>query len=56
MVFIIGKNGRTLKKIASLARADLESLLDRKVFLECFVKVRTAWRDDERFLENEYEQ
>ncbi len=53
---IIGKNGRTLKKIASLARADLESLLDRKVFLECFVKVRTAWRDDERFLENEYEQ
>lgn len=53
---IIGKNGRTLKKIASLARQDIEKLLDRKVYLECFVKVRESWRDDERFIEGEYEQ
>lgn len=53
---IIGKNGQTLKKIASQARADIEELLDRKVYLECYVRVRPSWRDDERFLEQEYEQ
>ena len=53
---VIGKNGQTLKKIATAARKDIEDLLNRQVFLECYVKVRQAWRDDERFLEEEYEQ
>lgn len=51
---IIGKNGESLKKTASIAREDMEKLLGRKVFLECFVKVREGWRDDERYIaENE---
>jgi GTP-binding protein Era len=39
-----------MKRIASEARAEIEHLLDRKVFLEVFVKVRPGWREDPRFL------
>lgn len=42
---IIGKNGDTLKKIATFAREDLEKLYDKKVFLDVWVKVRENWRD-----------
>lgn len=52
---VIGKNGENLKKTASLAREDMEKLLGKKVFLECFVKVKEDWRDDERYI-LEYEQ
>ena len=48
---IIGKGGQMLKKIATAARLDCESLLDTKVNLQCWVKVREAWRDNERLLD-----
>lgn len=42
---IIGKGGEMLKKIGSYARADIEKLLDKKVFLELWVKVKEDWRN-----------
>ncbi len=44
---IIGKGGQMLKKIASAARLDIEELLGVKVNLQCWVKVREDWRDNE---------
>ncbi len=47
---VIGKGGRQLKNIGSQARADLERLLDGKVYLQLWVKLREDWADDERSL------
>ena len=47
---IIGTNGDRIKKIGEQARADIESLLDCKVMLRTWVKVRSGWSDDERAL------
>jgi GTP-binding protein Era len=47
---IIGAGGERLKRIGSEARQELETLLDAKVFLELFVKVRSGWADDEEHL------
>ena len=47
---IIGKGGQMLKKIASAARLDIEELLGVKVNLQCWVKVREDWRDNENLL------
>ena len=44
---IIGRGGAMLKKIASEARTDLETFLDTKVNLKCWVKVRDDWRNNE---------
>ena len=44
---IIGKGGQMLKRIASAARMDIEELLGVKVNLQCWVKVREDWRDNE---------
>lgn len=44
---IIGKNGATLKKIGSMARADLEKFFGTKVFLELWVRVKENWRDSQ---------
>ena len=49
---VIGKNGALIKAAASEARKEIEELLDCKVFLECFVKVREGWRDDNNFINN----
>ncbi|HJD21686.1 MAG TPA: GTPase Era [Candidatus Gemmiger faecigallinarum] len=49
---VIGKGGQMLKKIASAARLDCEELLGAKVNLQCWVKVREGWRDNERQLDN----
>ncbi len=52
---MIGKQGSMLKKIGTLARADLEKLLDKKVFLELFVRVEDEWRSrDARITEYGY--
>jgi GTP-binding protein Era len=48
---LVGKGGEMLKKIGTAARQEIERILDTKVFLELFVKVRPGWRDSERFLE-----
>ncbi len=47
---VIGKGGRQLKKIGSQARADLERLLEGKVYLQLWVKLREDWADDEQSL------
>jgi GTP-binding protein Era len=47
---VIGRAGARLKQIGSAARADIEKLLGRHIFLNLFVKVREHWRDDERAL------
>lgn len=49
---IIGKSGSMLKKIGSQARRDMESLLDTKVNLQLWVKVKKDWRDSEFLLKN----
>lgn len=47
---IIGKNGSMIKKIGMLARRDIETLLNEKVYLDLFVKVVDNWKDKEHFL------
>ncbi|MEM7018112.1 MAG: GTPase Era [Pseudomonadota bacterium] len=47
---VIGKQGQALKAIGTQARIDLEKLLERKVFLQLWVKVKEGWSDDERLL------
>ncbi|MDR1571165.1 MAG: GTPase Era [Clostridiales Family XIII bacterium] len=44
---IIGKGGRKLKGVGKSARAEIESLLGAKVYLELWVKVSERWRDSE---------
>ena len=44
---VIGDKGERLKRIGTEARQELEKLLDAKVFLELWVKVRSGWADDE---------
>jgi len=46
-MILIGEKGKMIKQIGTLARADIEAFLDRKVFLELFVKVRPKWRDND---------
>jgi len=43
---LIGKGGKMIKKIGSLARADIETLLGQRVFLETIVKVQANWTND----------
>ncbi len=47
---IIGDKGKKLKSIGTQARIDIERLLDAKVFLQLWVKVRKGWRDDHKAL------
>ena len=47
---VIGKGGEKLKKISTEARLDMEKLFDCKVFLKVWVKVKSGWADDVRFL------
>lgn len=49
---IIGKGGGMLKKIGSAARVEIEDLLDTKVNLQLWVKVRKEWRDSELYMKN----
>lgn len=49
---IIGKNGAMLKKIGSLARPEIEDLLERQVNLQLWVKVKKDWRDSDFLLKN----
>lgn len=49
---VIGKGGAMLKKIASAARLDCEEFLGCRVNLQCWVKVKSDWRDNEFMLNN----
>lgn len=44
---VIGDKGERIKRIGTEARVELEKLLDAKVFIELWVKVRSGWADDE---------
>ena len=49
---IIGKQGQMLKKIGSLARHDIEDLVEKQVNLKLWVKVKKDWRDSDYLLKN----
>ena len=49
---IIGKGGQMLKKIGSLARADIEKMLGKQVQLKIWIKVKKDWRDSDFLLKN----
>lgn len=49
---IIGKQGTMLKKIGQSARYDMEALLDAKVNLKLWVKVKKDWRDSDYLIKN----
>jgi GTPase len=49
---VIGKDGAKLREISRLARADIEQMLGRPVFLEVWVRVKRGWSDDERALKS----
>lgn len=48
---IIGKNGRKLKEISTRAREELERHYQKKVFLQCFVKVKRDWENNSALLD-----
>ena len=50
-MIVIGKSGQNLKNAGVQARAEIEQLLESKVFLESYVKVKKNWRDDLSLLE-----
>ncbi len=47
---VIGKNGSRLKQVGTLARMELEKMVDNKVYLELFVKTIKNWKEKERYL------
>lgn len=47
---IIGHQGKALKKVGTEARKDMETFLQKQVFLELFVKVNKDWRDNDNQL------
>lgn len=49
---IIGKGGAMLKKIGTAARIEIENLMDTKVNLKLWVKVRREWRESELYMKN----
>ena len=49
---IIGKNGQMLKRIGTYAREDLERMLDCKVNLKLWVKVKEDWLNDSAFIKS----
>ena len=49
---IIVKNGEMLKKIGTMARADIEKMLEKKVYLELWVKIKTDWRNSDFLIKN----
>ncbi len=50
-MIVIGKKGEVLKRVGTLAREELEYLLESKVFLELYVKAKKNWRDNDAILQ-----
>ena len=48
---VIGKNGSKLKEVGIRARKELEQLLNKKIYLETYVKTIKNWRDKEKYLQ-----
>ncbi|HMS64775.1 MAG TPA: GTPase Era [Ignavibacteria bacterium] len=53
-IIVIGKKGEGLKRLGEKARKDIEKFLNRKVYLELFVKVRKDWRNNAKFIKDKY--
>ena len=49
---IIGKGGSMLKKIGTVPRREIENMMETKVNLQLWVKVRKEWRDSELYMKN----
>lgn len=49
---LIGKGGAAIKQLGIEARKSIEAFLEKKVYLDLYVKVKENWRDDERELKN----
>jgi GTP-binding protein Era len=47
---LIGKDGETLRRLGRAARTEIETLLERPIYLELWVKVKEKWRKDEQML------
>src|ERR1700712_5426489 len=47
---VVGKGGAMIKAIGTAARLDLEEYLERRIYLELFVRVETGWREDRAIL------
>jgi GTP-binding protein Era len=50
-MIVLGKGGKTIKRIGTEARHDVERLLNTRIYLDLKVKVTPGWRNDPRFLE-----
>ncbi|HUL10928.1 MAG TPA: GTPase Era [Methylococcaceae bacterium] len=51
-IIVIGKQGEVMKKVGQRAREDLEKMLEKKVYLNLWVKVKKGWSDNERALQS----
>lgn len=49
-MILLGKGGKSIKRLGTESRKDIEEFIQSKVYLELTVKVRKDWRDDERIL------
>jgi len=47
---LLGERGQMIKKLGTAARGEIEKFLQRKIFLELFIKVRPKWRDSDMHL------
>lgn len=50
-MIVLGKGGKTIKRIGTEARRDVERLLGTRIYLDLKIKVAPGWRSDTRFLE-----
>jgi GTPase len=50
-MIVLGKNGKTIKRIGTEARREVERLLGTRIYLDLKVKVNPGWRGDRKFLE-----
>jgi GTP-binding protein Era len=49
---VVGRGGAMIKEIGTVARAEMQQQLDRRIYLDLHVKVKSEWRDDERVLDD----
>lgn len=49
-VIVIGKGGEKLKQISTEARVDMQQYYEKKVYLRCWVKVKSGWSDNDQIL------
>jgi GTP-binding protein Era len=47
---VIGQGGSMLKELGTLSRLDMEKLLEKKVMLKLYCRIKEGWRDDPSFL------